>query len=307
MQQSSKGLLMHTVNIDFNRLLIFKAIVQSGSLSKAAHLLRQQKSRISRQLTALEQEVGTRLFYRTTRHLQLTSAGEELFKTALPHIHGLEHALEQVSAKTEEVSGRIRITVPEDIGTQLMGNICHSFITKNPKVFLDVHISNERKDLIRESYDLALRIGKLKDSTLIQKEIAILKTGMFLSPSLNAQYGPLTSPEKLRGLPYLSFSAAGETLRFFKAGETRLMKIEPILTSNSFFVLRDLAVKGSGLTVLPLFLAKEAVVGGLLIPTVRGWSLESAPVHIVYPSQKEVPARIRKFIDHLKSHFSTFS
>ncbi len=297
---------MPSRRIDLNRLQIFRTIVLSGSITKAAQQLRQPKSRVSRQLASLEEELGAQLIFRTTRSLQLTPLGRELTQNVLSHLNSLEDALDRLSSDAEEVAGRIRVSVPDDIGTQLMGRICHSFLAMYPKVELDVHVGNQRVDLVRESFDLALRIGKLHDSTLLQKRIGIFQLTAYLSPELRAKYGAVTSPNELTSIPYLAFTSDGTSIRLKGNGEQRRAKLQPVFVSNSFFVLRDLAIQGAGLAVLPPFIASEAVREGKLLPVLKDWYFDSVPAHFVMPNQKDVPLRIKKFMEHVRSQLLQF-
>jgi DNA-binding transcriptional LysR family regulator len=290
---------MPSRRIDLNRLQIFRTIVLAGSITKAAQQLRQPKSRVSRQLSSLEEELGAQLIFRTTRSLQLTPFGRELTQSVMSHLNSLEDALDRLSSGDEEVAGRIRISVPDDIGTQLMGRICHSFLAMYPKVDLDVHVGNQRVDLVRESFDLALRIGKLHDSTLLQKRIGIFQLTAYLSPELRAKYGAVTSPD-------LAFTSDGTSIRLKGNGEQRRAKLQPVFVSNSFFVLRDLAIQGAGLAVLPPFIASEAVRDGKLLPVLKDWYFDSVPAHFVMPNQKDVPLRIKKFMEHVRSQLLQF-
>lgn len=301
---------VNQAGIDLNRLQIFRAIALNGSISKAATQLAQPKSRISRQLAALEKELGSQLIYRTTRQFQLTPAGQELFHRAVPLLNELEGAIEFVTTGTDEVSGRLRVSVPDDIGTELMGAISHSFLAMYPKVMLEVHVSNSRVDLVRENFDLALRIGKMKDSSLIQKKIGNVNLVPYLSSELKAKVGSLNSPNDLSKIPYVAFSpdlvSQRKSLRLSNGKEVRTVDLKCAFVSNSFFVNREMAIKGIGFTILPPFLAKEAVSRGQLIPAFRDWVLEGSPVHTVFPNQKEIPPRTRKFIDHLRAQLSLY-
>jgi LysR family transcriptional regulator, regulator for bpeEF and oprC len=297
-------------NLDLNRLQIFRAIVLNGSISKAAVQLGQPKSRVSRQLSSLEGELGSQLIYRTTRQFQLTPSGQELFSKAVPLLNELEGALATVATGTDEVSGRLRVTAPEDIGTALMGGISQTFLAMYPKVSLEIHVSNQRVDLVRDQFDLAIRIGKMKDSTLIQKKLGNINLVPYLSPELRSRMPALNSPSDLSRIPYVAFSpdfiAARKSLRLSNGSEVRPVEVKPIFVSNSFFVNRGFAVNGLGFTVLPPFLAKDFLARGELVPAFRDWVLEGSAVHTVIPNQKEIPQRTKKFIEHVRAQLSLY-
>lgn len=294
--------------IDLNRLHIFRTIILAGNLTKAAVQLGLPKSKVSRQLAALEEEVGCELVFRTTRQLQLTPVGKELLQSALPHLSELEGALERIAQGSEEVSGRLRVTVPDDMGTVFMGGIVSTFMSMYPKVLLEVHVTNQKLDLIRDSFDLALRIGKLKDSTLVQRKIGNIRLSPYISPELKAR-SSLVEPHDLASLPHLAFTThldpKNAMLRLHRSGDSRTVKTEVAFASNSFFVLRDLAARGRGFTMLPAFVAEDALRRNELIPALREWSAEGQPVHLVTPHQRDIPVRARKFIEHLQTEMKS--
>lgn len=288
--------------LDLNRLNIFKEVALAGSFSKAAAKLHQPKSRISRNMAALEQELGVQLVYRTTRQFQLTPAGQQLIDHALPLLRDLVGAVEQVSTSAAEVAGPLRISVPDDVGVELMGGICSSYMARHPRVTIDLHVGNQMVDLVRDSFDLALRIGRLKDSSLIQRRIGQITLAPYLSPTLAERFGGRLKPADLERIPYLQFASSSgpiRTLRLTKGKETKAISVTPVFSANNFFVLRSMAIAGQGLAVMPPFLAREAVVSGRLVPALREWVLEGSPMQVVMPHQRELPLRTKLFVEHL--------
>ncbi|MBY0554968.1 LysR family transcriptional regulator [bacterium] len=290
--------------IDLNKIYVFRAVVRAGSITKAAQLLKQPKSNVSRQLSTLEEELGMPLVLRTTRHLSLTSAGKELNETVLPYLNEIEGALDKIKEGTDEVAGRIRITVPEDIGIELMGGITKSFQSMYPQIVLETHVGNRWVDLIKESFDMALRIGRMNDSTLIQKKIGMVSLGLYLSPSLKMKTGVIKKPSDISDIPYLAFSPnpklCGLRINFHQSSQVKSVKLRTVFTSNSFFCLRDLAIKQGGMAVLPSFMAERFVQSGDLVRILRDWEIDTLPMHVLIPHQKDVPLRTRKFIEHLQ-------
>lgn len=289
------------MNVDLNRLKIFKEVVLAGSFSKAAAKLHQPKSRVSRQMQALETELGVQLVYRTTRQFQLTPAGLELFQRTQPLLAELQGTLELVATAAEEVSGPLRVTVPEDIGVELMGDICHEFLLTYPKVAMEVQVTNQVVDLVRDSFDVGLRFGKMRDSTLLHRKLGAIHLLFVISPDLAQRHG-VTKLADLEKLPYLAFGALTPRRRVERvtnSRETRALNLETAFASSNFFVLRDMAIRGAGLTMLPPFVARAAIDAGKLIPVFKEWQTEGAALQVVMPHQKEVPMRITRFIEFL--------
>jgi DNA-binding transcriptional LysR family regulator len=286
--------------VDLNRLEIFKEVVQAGSFTRAAAKLRQPKSRISRQVAALERELGTQLIYRTTRQFQLTPAGRELFQRAAPLLGGLFDTLEQLSAGAEAIAGPLRVTLPEDVGVELAGAWLREFQALHPGVRLEIDASNRMIDLVRDGYDLALRIGKLADSSLLQRRVGAVSLGFVASPALAGRRR--RELEDLDDLPYLAFAPAateGQPLTLRNGRQTRTLRLRPALAANNFFVLRELARHGAGLALLPEFVVRRAVEAGELVALCPDWRPPATPLQIVTPRQLVQPARVRAFADFL--------
>ncbi len=294
---------------DLNKLQVFREVVKAGSFSKAALILKQPKSRVSRSIAALEKALGVQLIYRTTRQFQLTQNGKELFQRAGPLLIELNNTVEQLSAEGDEISGGLRLTVSEDIGTELIGKICHEFMTLFPKIQIAVLSSNQYVDLVKEGVDVAIRIGKAKDSTMIRKKIGTVELIFVMSPDLLNRCGNLNKPEDLESVSFLAFSALELkkcSLKLSKGKEVRHLKLATQFSSNNFFTLRQMAVLGSGLTVLPAFLARDFISDGRLVQVFKEWNLESSSVQILLPQQKETPQKIRKFIDFLAPRLAQY-
>ena len=295
------------MDIDLNRLSVFKEVVLSGSFSKAALKLRQPKSRISRQISSLEQELGIQLIYRTTRQFQLTQAGEELFRRATPLLSELDQALEQVTGGAEEVSGLVKITAPEDLGVELMGRLCHEFMTLYPKVQLSVHVSNQYVDLVKESVDLAIRIGKARDSTMLQRKIGHIRLVLIGSPEFFKRYENPQKLSDLERLPFLTFSLdpkLGKSLKLSNGKETQNIKVNSIFACTNFFTLRSMVLLGAGFSLVPDFLANDMMASGRLVELFKEWRFESAPVSILTPQQKETPLKVKKLAEFLSQRLA---
>lgn len=288
---------------DFNKIEIFREVVLLGSFSKAALKLKQPKSRISRNIAILEKQIGVQLIYRTTRQFQLTSAGRLLFQKTGPLLDELKSEIDRVSHHSDGVYGVIRITVSDDIGIQFMGRICHEFMTTYPQVTLELQTTNHLVDLVKESFDVAVRIGKINDSSMIQKKIGQVSVGLFINPSLVEKYD-LQKIEDIEKVPFLSFSLIDtekNLLQLKKSGLTKKIAPKRIFSSNNFFVLRELATRSAGFTLLPTFLVDAGQLNSQnLIQFFPEWNLDRAPIQILIPQQKEIPMRIKKFTEFLQ-------
>lgn len=295
----------HELNL--NRLQLFREVVLAGSFSKAAARLRMPKSRVSRHIAQLEHDLGVQLIYRTTRQFRLTQAGTDLFQKTAPLLGELREAVNQISEGSEEVAGLLKVTVPEDIGCELMASICADFLRLYPKVEIGLHASNAIVDLVKDSIDIAVRIGPARDSTMVRRKIGQVGLILVASPAFLERHGHVTRLEQLEGLPHLGFSAPGQrkhVVRMTNGRETRALKLDAPFSCNNFFVLRRMALEGVGFTRMPAFLAAEGLASGTLVHLLKEWTVETNPVLILTPPQKEVPLRIRAFVDFLVKRLS---
>ncbi len=295
-------------DIDLNKLLIFREVAMAGSFSKAANNLKWPKSRISRVISALEKDLGTQLIYRTTRQFHLTETGRELFLKISPLMTELKSSLDLVSSESEEMSQLIRITAPEDIATELLGKICHDFIELHPRVDIGLHASNTIIDLVKESIDISIRVGRVKDSTMIQKKIGKVERVLVMSPDIYRKFQPKRL-EDLSHIPFLAFES--KDLKSFKVRmtngrETRSLKMNPRFGSNNFFVLRSMALQDTGLALLPVFIVKNLIEEGKLIHVCPSWKAEGLPIQILIPHQKEIPKKIRSLVTYLSEKLSPY-
>lgn len=285
--------------IDLNRLLVFKVVVLTGSFSKAGQQMRMPKSRVSRQISALEREIGVPLIYRTTRSFQLTQAGKDLFQRALPALTDLESVVQNLGDTSSDIQGTLRVTVPEDVGVELMAGICHEFHLAHPRVQLDVIVDNRTVDLVKEGVDLALRIGKVKDSSLTGKKVGEIRLGLYASTTLFQRFAKPQKIDDLAQIPYLSFFNESQNIKLKGPKSSCTLKTRPMVNCNNFFTLKKMAVMGDGFSLLPSYLVKEEVARGELIPLFKDWHAEEVPVHLLYPPQKNMPPRLRSLIDFM--------
>ena len=160
--------------MNLNDLSLFIRVVETGSFTSAADTLNVQKSTISRRIAQLEDSLGVRLIQRTTRKLRLTPEGRELFDRSRDLIDQLEVIRDEVSADSHDLRGRLRMTMPTELGVLMMNEVIAGFIALHPGLEVDVELSTRTVDLVEEGMDLALRMGPLPDSSLIARKIATL-------------------------------------------------------------------------------------------------------------------------------------
>ena len=277
--------------MDYNLLKTFVKVSESGSFTKAADILNQPKSRISRSIARLENELGVELIRRSTRKSSLTSIGEEFYNKISPHLNAINNELIDVSDKQSEMIGTIRITTSDSFAQTLLTQIISEYNSKYPKVKFEMLITNDYVDLVKENIDIAFRAGKLKDSSLIQKKFVPTNFILVCSKEYFRNYSTPTCLEELQNHKYLSFKPLEKL--FIDKGVT----INPLLKTDSLQMLLKMALNGDGITALPDFLCDKYILSKELVRVIPAWRSKNENVHILYPPSKNQSKRVREFIE----------
>ena len=276
--------------MDYNLLKIFGKVAELGSFTKAAKVLNQPKSRVSRAISRLEAELGVHLIRRTTRKTSLTNLGEEFYKKTTPLLNSIQNEIINVTNQQEEMSGLLRITAPQDIGDSLLPQIIAAFNSKYPNVEIQTLITNEILDLTKENIDISFRAGKMQDSSLIQKKLMTASFIAVCSKKYLAQFGQPKVTD-LTNHKFLYFK--GLEKNFFEKN----VKIEPIVTSDSISMLLSLALNDVGITFIPEYICQKELLSGDLIRVLPDLKSQTGHIHILYHSSKNTPVKIKKFIE----------
>lgn len=285
-------------NIDLNQILIFVKVVESGSFTKAAEQLKQPKSRVSRRVAALEKSLGTQLIYRTTRQMQLTETGKDYYQRCAPLIQDLENANKAMTSHSEEISGVLRLTAPEDYAKLILAPLLDEFLKKYPKIKIEMILAGTYLDLVKESIDVAIRIGNLKDAAMKSKRVSSISSILVASPSFLERTPTITKPEHLEQVSCLSFSLSHKNRwRLFKDKQEVRVKIQGPVEANSPELIYHFALFGRGVALLPQFLCTEALQSGKLVQVLKGWTSETVTVQVLTPAQKDIPTKTKAFME----------
>ena len=284
--------------LDLNQIRTFVRIVQAGSFTKAAELLRQPKSRVSRRLAALEKELGIQLIYRTTRQFQLTENGCIYYERCRGLIEGLENLTTEMSDATSEISGVIKVTAPDDMSGPRFAGVLDDFRKLYPRIRFEVLLTQAYVDLVKESIDVALRIGRLKDSSLRVKKVSAVKSIFVASAGFVERYKDAEDLAQLTKLPFLGFISQNQ-INVVRSSDGKKMnlKMNAIFGSNNPTMMLSMALAGWGIAFIPEFICKEHIRAGRLVHLHRNLHSEEVPISLVTPEQKEVPLKIKKFVE----------
>jgi len=284
----------------------FVKVAETQSFSEAARRLRASKSVVSRQIAALEAELGARLFQRTTRSMTLTEAGRGYFERAARILADLEDANLSVSQLQAAPRGLLRVNAPMSFGLLHLAPALPDFLQRYPDVDVDMTMNDRFVDLIDEGFDLAVRVGKLEDSSLVARKLAPVRRVVCASPDyLKARGVPLT-PDDLKHhecLCYSNLSMAHEWRFVTEKGAPWPVEVKGRLNINNGDALKIAALRGLGFVNLPTFFVGSELQAGTLVTVLDRYIPQDASVSAVYPHSRHLSPKVRAFVDFLAERF----
>lgn len=284
---------------------LFIRIVEAGGIGKAAGQLNLAKSAVSRRLNELEQQLGTQLLMRTTRKSNLTPAGELYYKKALVIIDDVADINAQTSGVEAIVEGSLKLTAPLSFGIQHLSPVLDEFSKRYPKLRVQIDFSDRYIDLIEEGYELAIRIGELKDSSLKAKQLSPIKHTLVASPTYLEQHGIPKTHAELNQHRFLIYGHhSTQKFQLLDAqGKAHSLQLNPTMQTNNGDFLKEMAIRGQGITYLPQFITYQALKSGELVPILEQYTLPISHLYAVYPNTRFLSQRCRLLIDFLATQF----
>jgi DNA-binding transcriptional LysR family regulator len=280
-------------------------VINLGGLARAARRLGVAKSVVSRRISRLEADLGTRLLNRTTHGITPTDAGLEFKLRSERILSELAEARESVARERGEIAGRLRLSVPLSFGNRYVTPILAEWSRANPRLEIDAAYSDHMVDLLAERFDAAVRIGILKDSTLVSRHIAPIRLVIVASPDYLSRHTPPTTPGELADHECLLYSGPHDRSPWlFHAGRRRV----PVLPSGRFRAdsgeaLLQAAEAGLGITMLPTFLVATSIKAGRLTHLLADFALQEEGLFVVRPPGVYVAAKVRGLIDLMVDKF----
>lgn len=279
----------------------FVRTVEEGSFTEAARKLGASPSAVSKSVARLEHRLGVRLLRRSTRNLSLTTEGAAYFEQVAPLIAAIDDAEDMLDAKGD-ARGLLRVTAPTDLTRLLVAGWIEEFSAGHPRLKLELSVADRHVDLIREGYDVAVRVGRLTDSALIGRKLAELPAALAASPSYIARNGAPASVADLRHHACLRYISPTGPYPWTWADGTSLVPDGP-LDSNDGSALKLAALEGAGIVHLLRIAVKEELARGWLMPILPELTLPSLPVYALHAFSRHVPLRVQRFIDFLVRRF----
>lgn len=273
---------------------MFVRVVEAGSFTAAAKLLELPVSSVSRALSNLERDLGVRLLHRTTRQLTLTDAGQQYFQCMQLVLGEAEDATQAVASYAAAPRGLVRITAPSGFAAPDFAKLMTALVRRYPGLHIDLRLSNRHIDLVAEGVDLAIRGGALKDSTLIARRIAGGERALYAAPEYVGRRGRPRRVEELTRHDCLSFRGRDRKpiWRLTSAAGQTSVAVTAALVSDDMMFLRDAAISGGGIALLPTEVAAPATRTGELVRVLPRYNQVEGGMYLVWPSHKLVPARV---------------
>jgi DNA-binding transcriptional LysR family regulator len=291
---------------DILGMAVFARVVDARSFTEAAKQLGLAKSAVSARVARLEESVGVRLLHRTTRKLSLTEEGLAFYERCAR----LVAAAGEAAAVAEEAgtpSGTLRVTAPLAFSQLHLAPALADFLTAQPRVTVDLSAEDRVVDLVSERFDLAIRMGRIKDATLVARKLADDRLVVCGAPAYFARRGLPRTPGELLGHNCLRYANIPTRLdwRFRDAaGEISIVPVTGSLIAGNGAVLREAAVAGLGLAVLPSYMVADELRTGRLKAILADYKRGDIGVYAVYLNRRHLPAKLRAFVDFLAARFS---
>lgn len=285
----------------FQEMKTFVAVVDAGSFVQAADDLEMSKPTVSRYVADLEQRLGVRLLQRTTRKLSLTEEGRSFYGRCKSVLSDVEVAESEITSKSVTVKGLIKINVPVSFGLLELASLWPAFLAKYPEVVLDITLADRVVDLVEEGYDLAVRIARLANSSLVSRKLASTRMILCASPAYLKKHGKPRHPADLTKHKVLSYSllATGDQWEFDGPQGKVMVTVNPAMRTNSGDTCIAAARKNMGVVLQPSFMVNADLQSGALVELMPVYRSIEFGIYAVYPTRQYVSPKVRAMIDFL--------
>ncbi|MDH7787446.1 DNA-binding transcriptional LysR family regulator [Ochrobactrum sp. 19YEA23] len=296
---------------DLNDLRLFVKVVELGGFSAAARQLGLPRSRLSRRIGLLEDDLRVRLIQRTTRQFAVTELGQEFYRHCVAMMIEADAALDVITRMQAEPKGTVRVSCAASVIYFQVGEMIARFMAKYPQVKVELESTNRRVDVIREGFDLAIRVRfpPLDDSDLVIRKLAESHQRLVASPKL-IQEGHRPAPADLANMPGLAWGSSKNNFDWKLQGPndaTTKVPYEPLLITDDMVALRLAALQGIGICQFPTMVIDEDLKAGRLVDVLPGWAPRTGIIHAAFPSRRGLLPSVRALLDFLADEYTTLS
>lgn len=289
----------------FLEMQAFVAVVDAGSFVRGADALEMSKSVVSRLVAELEARLGVRLLQRTTRRLSLTHEGELFLERCRDLLSGVGNAEAEVTRHADALIGELRVSAPTTFGLLHLAPLWPVFMARHPKLTLDVNLADRFVDLVDEGYDVAVRIARLADSSLVSRKLASTRLVLCATPRYLRVHGTPEVPADLAKHPVFAYKllTTGDQWHFDGPQGPVVVKVNPRMRSNSGDSCVAAALQHQGLVLQPSFLLGSHLSSGALVEVMPEQRSSELGIYAVYPSRKLLAPKVRLLVDFLVESF----
>jgi DNA-binding transcriptional LysR family regulator len=293
--------------MDLNRVAAFVRVVHDGSFTAAARSLGLPKSSVSRSVAHLEQDLGVRLLHRTTRQIRLTDAGTAFYARASRALAELDQATAVAADMSADLRGTVRVTAPVDFASAVLASVVARFVRRHPTIRVEMILTTRMVDLVAEGVDLAIRMGPLRDSSLVARRVGPLASALFATPKYLERRPAPSSIEELAAHDCVVFRPTGALWTLaHRDGSTKTVEVSASIGADDLEFVYKAVLSSAGVGLLPEFLCARDVEKGRLVRLLPGWERSGAVVSIVYPSATFVPRRVVVVREYLVRELTKF-
>ncbi|MBO1924835.1 LysR family transcriptional regulator [Thiomicrorhabdus sp. 6S3-12] len=283
----------------FEGMSVFVSVVEAGSFSSAAQNLGVSVSFVSKQVNRLEERLNARLLQRSTRSLSLTEVGQMYYAKARDIVRSAQEMENNIHSLQQNPVGTIKVSVPLSFGHLHLQSVITDYMRLYPQVELQVDFSSRLVDLAGEGFDVALRLGEPKDSSLISRKVTEFNLVTCAIPEFWQKYPQITHPSQLRQLPAIKYhyQQAPLMMEYFVNGQSLHIDVPAKAQTNHLPQQLELILAGIGFGRLPTFIADDYLNSGRLQAVLQSYEMPVQGIYIVYPHRHHLSAKVRAFVD----------
>ncbi|VAV91392.1 Transcriptional regulator, LysR family [hydrothermal vent metagenome] len=283
----------------------FAQVAQTGSFAEAARRLGLATSVVSKRVKDLEAFLSTQLLQRTTRKVSLTDTGYSYLEYVRKFLDELEEVEEGIRNKTQKPIGEIKLAAPLSFGIKYLGPALSKYLQEYENVSIKTFLSDRQIDLVEEGYDLSIRIGQLKDSSLISRKLANCRRVVCASPAYFEKHGRPQKPKDLMGRNCMSYTnlAEGKAWPFIVEGKNIWQSTSGRFFSDNGDLLCEAAIAECGITLLPTFIVGKPIRSGELEIILEKYEEPDFNIYAIYQNRRHLSTKVRTLIDYLTAYF----
>lgn len=299
----SRGIILDT--LDGLKTVI--AVVETSSFTAASERLGMSKALVSKYVGEVEKNLGIRLFNRTTRQLALTDAGSRYYQQSVTLLEQYSALVDNVTGEQSKPRGLLRISAPVTFGEMQLSPLLPKFLALYPDLKIELVLTNSAIDMLEEGIDVRLRIGGVDDSSMIARHLKTFPLILCASPSYIQQHGLPKTPQQVTEHSCIidsNFRIGKQWPTISPQGQAETIDVQSAIAANSPQAVREMAIAGGGIAMIPGFIIEDAIKDGRLVTILPDYTTLEFGLFAIYPHRKYVAKKVRCFIDFALAQFS---